>query len=630
MHVSRRSGGGRRNGDPLYDAWLEGNAYSTALLYSGLIGVLLPAFHYVLTALPGVPPDSMAVRLFAAGFSASVAAMLYFWPAIRCYAELLQLAQVIVAIVVIDILIINSGDHYSYIASGLLVIIGAQNAFYRSTSLALAMGLGLLFMVAFSALRGILWVPYNMVTLAIFASGYILAFFPASLRIRIQQSEIRSRLQAREAELSLARLAGYDTLTGLPNRVTLQRHLTERLKRDGKADEMCAVLFLDLNRFKDINDTLGHSVGDMLLHAVGQRVQSLLPLDALVSRWGGDEFVALLPDVTGPAEVEAIARHLVRGIASPFLVGAYEFSVAAAVGMAMYPQDGTEAGVLIRSADTAMFHAKERAGNGYAFFTQKMHAIAAQRHKIQNELQKALASESFVLYYQPIVHTTSGRTVAAEALLRWIDEEGRMRPPAEFIPLAEDTGAIVPIGAWVLQRACRQAAQWQNSGTATAVSVNISPCQLRHPDFLDMLSRVVRESGVNPALLELEITESALMVNAETIVQKLKQIRKMGIQIAVDDFGTGYSAFSYLKNLPLDTLKIDREFVNGIEREVDRAIADSIITIGHKLGLSVTAEGVETPHQREVLAQLGCDKLQGFHFCRPVPIEELGLVPASA
>jgi EAL domain-containing protein (putative c-di-GMP-specific phosphodiesterase class I) len=244
---------------------------------------------------------------------------------------------------------------------------------------------------------------------------------------------------------------------------------------------------------------------------------------------------------------------------------------------------------------------------------------------VQNELRKALASDSFVLHYQPIVQTATHRIVAAEALLRWVDDKGRVRQPHEFISIAEDTGAIVPIGMWVLEQACRQAVQWQVSGTPMAVSINISPCQLRHPDFVEMLAHVMRESEVNPSLLELEITESTLMTNAEAVVKKLERIKSMGIRIAVDDFGTGYSAFSYLKQLPLDTLKIDRIFVNGIEREVDRAIADSIITIAHKLHLSVTAEGVETARQRDVLAELGCDRLQGFYLCRPVPIDELVL-----
>ncbi len=503
MDVSRRSCGAARRSDPLYEAWLERNAYATALIYSGLIALLLPAFHYILRALPGVPPDDMGIRLFCSGFCALVAGTLYFCPASRRYSELLQFAQVVIAIVVVDILIVSSGDHYLYIASGLLVLIGAQNAFYRSTSLALALVLGFGFMAWFSAFRGMLWQPYNLVTLAIFASGYVLAFFPASLRIRIQQSEIRGRLKAKETQIELAHLAGYDTLTGLPNRVTLQKSLTETLERAHEIGRMCAVLFLDLNRFKDINDTLGHAVGDMLLHEVGHRVRSLLPENAMLARWGGDEFVAVLPQVAGADEVEGISRGLVHGIAAPFYVESFEFSVAASVGVALYPQDGAEAGILIRSADTAMFHAKEHAGNGFAFFTQRMHAVAAQRHNVQNELQKAIAAESFVLHYQPIVQAASGRIAGAEALLRWIDGEGRTRPPHEFIPLAEDTGAIVQIGAWALRQACRHAAQLQNGGSPMAISVNISPCQLRHPDFLQLLADVVRESGVKPALLEI-------------------------------------------------------------------------------------------------------------------------------
>jgi EAL domain-containing protein (putative c-di-GMP-specific phosphodiesterase class I) len=250
-----------------------------------------------------------------------------------------------------------------------------------------------------------------------------------------------------------------------------------------------------------------------------------------------------------------------------------------------------------------------------------MHAVAAMRHHIQNELQTAVQTSSLKLYYQPIVGADNAAVVGAEALLRWTDGEGHVHAPADFISIAEDTGAIIPIGMWVVEQAARQVMQWNRGGMPISVSVNISPRQLEHPDFAESLSRVLRESGVEPSLLEVEITESVLVPNAGSIMRVLEHIKRMGVRIAVDDFGTGYSAFSYLKQLPLDTVKIDRTFVDGIERDVDRAIAESIIAIAHKLGLRVTAEGVETIFQRKILAELGCDRLQGFQICRPVPME---------
>ena len=732
----------RAEKDFLYEAWLERNAYTTALLYSALIAALLPAFHYVLQPNPGVPPDSLALRLLSAACSLLVAFVLLAFPRSRRYAHTLQFVQVVTALAVIDVLIVKSGDHYLYIASGLLVIIGAQNAFYRSSTLAVAIVLGFSIMMLYSALSGIFWQPYNITTLAIFAGGYVLAFIPASLRIRIQESELRSRLQAleatrkleevhaithlgnwsqdmhtqevewsaemfrifglpfdtpqaalpelyarsiypddraavehefkrslelaipftidhrislhdgtvrwiqlrgkheldggkpvrrlgtvmditarKEAEVKLERLARYDSLTGLANRTTLREVLSEALHAAESEKRTCAVMFLDLDRFKDINDTLGHSVGDVLLQDVARRLALLLPEHALLARWGGDEFVAVLRDVT-ETEVERLCRQVVYGMATPFKVESYEFALEASIGVAVYPKHGLDAEVLVRNADTAMYSAKEQTERRYAFFTPDMHAIAFRRHQVQNELQRALAGNNLVLHYQPIVETRTNRIVAAEALLRLIDADGNLHLPGEFISIAEDTGAIVPIGLWVIEEAARQVMRWQLAGLSLTMSINISPRQLEHPDFVDSLAHIIREHSVNPSLLEIEITESGLVPNAESVLNVLQAVKRMGVRIAVDDFGAGYSAFSYLKRLPLDTMKIDRAFVEGIERDVDRSVAEAIIAIAHKLQLSVTAEGIETPYQHDVLSTMRCDRVQGYHICRPVTREE--------
>ena len=728
--------------DQLYEAWVERNAYTTTLLYSAFIAVLLPAFHYVLQTIPGVPYDSLPLRLVCTVYASVVGAILLLFPRWRKYAERMQFLQVVATLLVIDMLVVDSRDQYLYIASALLVTIAVQNAFFRIRAIALAMSAAFIFMVAYSAYRGMLFAPYNITTLAIFLTGYGLAFIPASMHIISRRSDIRSRWQAveatmeleeahaithlgkwsidvqtgtvncstelmrifkvpldtpqvsiveiydrsihpddreiveeawrrygdegefrvdhriirddgevrwvqlsgkqecddagtpvrrlgillditarKEAEVSLERLARYDPLTGLPNRAALQEELLHALERHAAQGKSCAVLFLDLDRFKDINDTLGHSIGDLLLREVAARIRSLLPPGTLVARWGGDEFVAVLHDVETHFAVERTCRRVIQGLCTPFAVDSYDFAVMASVGAAMYPHDGTTPEVLIRNADTAMYAAKDASSQRYALFTPIMHSATALRHQIQNQLQNAVESNSLHLYYQPIVEAASDRVVGAEALLRWTDSQGAVHAPSDFISIAEDTGAIIPIGTWAIETAARQAAEWKRAGMPITVAVNVSPRQLAHPDFADVLQRIVEQTGVDPSQLELEITESGLVPNAASVIVVLERIRSMGIRIAVDDFGTGYSAFSYLKQLALHTLKIDRTFVDGIERDVDRAVAESIISIAHKLHLAVTAEGVETAFQREILRELGCDRLQGFLLCRPLPIE---------
>jgi len=728
--------------DHVYDAWVERNTYTTTLLYSGLIAVLLPLFHYVLIASARVPYDSLPLRLVCAGAAVAVAAMLLTMPRMRKHAAVLQFIQVTITVAIIDVLVVDSNDQYMYIASSLLVTIGIQNAFFRTRTLAVASAFAVGFFALYAYARGIFLTPYNVTTMAIMLTGYVLAFIPATMHIRSRQSDIRSRLAAiratseleeahaithlgkwshnpvtgdahcsaellrilglpldtphaampelytrsihpeeremvqaafdscgsagqfsvdhrivlpggdirwvqlsgkqeyddhgapvhrigtviditarKEAEVSLERLARYDPLTGLPNRSMLQEQLRDTVMQRRRDKGRCAVLFLDLDRFKDINDTLGHSIGDLLLKEVAARIRSLLPAGTLVARWGGDEFVALLREVEDAGAVERTCRRVVHGLSTPFAIDSYEFAVVASIGVAMFPEDGTDPEVLVRNADTAMYAAKEAPGQRFAFFAPEMHAVASMRHHIQNQLQTAVATHSLHLYYQPIVDSLTSQVTGAEALLRWTDADGRLHLPAEFISIAEDTGAIVSMGLWVMEQAALQAKMWSRSGLPLAVSVNVSPRQLAHPEFSDMLSQVLRATSVDPSLLEVEITESGLVPNAASVMRVLENIRSMGVRIAVDDFGTGYSAFSYLKQLPLHTLKIDRTFVDGIERDVDRSIAESIIEIAHKLHLSVTAEGVETRFQRKILAELGCDRLQGYDICKPLPIE---------
>jgi diguanylate cyclase (GGDEF)-like protein/PAS domain S-box-containing protein len=439
--------------------------------------------------------------------------------------------------------------------------------------------------------------------------------------------DITARKRAEEALVHLAR---NDALTGLPNRTTVYELLSAEIDRAEHHASQCAVAFLDLDRFKDINDTLGHNVGDQLLQELSRRIAVVLGTAGVVGRWGGDEFVAIVPGVRDYADVEILAQNFIRTISEPLCIDELELAISASVGIAMYPRDGSRAEVLIRNADTAMYKAKQQLGCGYAFFSDELYAAASRRHYIQNELRRALTDGGLSLHYQPIVDAANGRIVAAEALVRWTDHTGRMRLPGEFIAIAENSRIIVPLGAWVLNAACERAAIWQSKGIDIRLAVNVSPRQFEHSDFLDTLARALRSTGADPALLEIEITEAAIMSNAEPVLATLQAIHRMGIRVAIDDFGTGYSSFAYLKRFAVDSLKIDRTFVEGIEHEENFAIARSILSVAHTLGLPVTAEGIETPAQGEIMADLGCDRLQGFHYGRPMPVDEFEALFAPA
>jgi diguanylate cyclase (GGDEF)-like protein len=601
------------------------------MIYSALIAVLLPAFHFLLVALPGVPAgsDSLALRLAEAAFALSLAALLIVFPRARRYAVTVQFVNVLGAILTIVVLVVNSGNHYGYIASGFLVVVGAQQAFYRVPDLAITLSIAFATEIAYSALHGILMTPMNLAALATFGSGYLISFVPAVLRIRIQDSEIWNRLDAQsvkeeleQAQLTLVQLARYDALTGLPNRTTVQELLTAEIARAERDETRCAVAFIDLDRFKDINDTLGHDVGDQLLRDVSSRVSAILGDRGVIGRWGGDEFIAIVPDVRDVVMVAELAQRFVLAVAEPFPADDLEFAITASVGIALFPADGSDAAVLIRNADTAMYTAKQDLGSGFAFFSDALHVAASTRHHVRNALRKAITDGELQLHYQPIVDAGTGRIVAAEALVRWVDGNGRLRMPSEFIAIAEDSRIILPLGAWVLNAACAQAARWHAAGHRLGIAVNVSPRQFAHPDFTGTLGAALYASGADPGRIEIEITEAAIMSNVEPVLATLKAVHRMGIRVAIDDFGTGYSSFAYLKRFEVDSLKIDRTFVEEIEREDNLAIARSIISVAHTLGLPVTAEGVENPTQAAVLAHLGCDRLQGYHFGRPVTAAE--------
>lgn len=609
--------------------WIEQIATATLWTYAGFIAVLLPAFHYILDAAPGHPPDSLTIRLVAVAISLVVSLAIWLYPGLRRFSSELQILNVLPTMIVVDILVVNSGNHFLYIASAFLMIVAAPQAFYREEYLAACMGVAMIFQVWYSAHAGILFTTTNAITLVVFASGYLMAYVPASLRMRVVRREFVSRLRAQntaaelaQAEASLKELARSDALTGLPNRNSLAMHLTEILAAEDFTG--CAVLFLDLDRFKDVNDTLGHAVGDILLSVVAASLRATIGITGTVARWGGDEFVIIVPGAHDTDRISGIARALSRLFARSFRVDGYELAVTASIGIAIAPNDGVDAAVLIRNADTAMYRAKESFSANFMYFAPEMHAAAANRHRVANGLREALARDAFALHYQPIVDTHGGGLVGAEALIRWPDASGQLRPPAEFIGVAEETGLIVALGAWVLRQVCEDAAYWHLQGHRLHISVNASARQFLHPDFLSTLARTLTASGIDPQLLDIEITESTLLSNVDTVLHTLREVKAMGATVTIDDFGTGYSALAYLKQFPLNALKLDSTFVSDIESHQERAIASSIITIAHTLGMTVTAEGVERPAQLAILRELGCDRAQGYYLGRPVSGTEFG------
>ncbi|HEY1977999.1 MAG TPA: EAL domain-containing protein [Candidatus Baltobacteraceae bacterium] len=582
--------------------------------------VLLPAFHFVLLAIPGMPPDSLTLRLAASAVSATVALAVLAFPALRRHSAELQLVNMLPVAIVVPILVVDSGNHPYYIAASLLVAVGVQQAFYRTSYLVATAVVACVTELLYSVWAGVLTQPANIVALAIVASGYVIAVTIGALRIRIQYNELKSRFEALRMREHLDRLAHFDTLTELPNRQTLMEGLEQSLRTNHGSQ--CAVLFLDLDRFKDVNDTLGHAVGDVLLHALALRLRSVMPPNALLARWGGDEFVVALPAADGAPAAEDLSKRLIAAVSEPLFVDEYEFVVSASIGIAISPEHGVDGDTLIRNADAAMYRSKEPNGPRYTFFEPQMHQAALLRQQIRSELRKAPENGSLELYYQPIVETTTTRIVGAEALLRWRQPDGRLLDPDQFIPIAEDSGLIVPIGLWVLRTACAQLRTWQDARVPMTVAVNISAHQLAHPEFLHDLEHVLRESGVDPSGLEIEITETTMMNYVDEILSRLHEIKTLGVNVTVDDFGTGYSSFGYLKRFPLDSLKLDRTFVTGIEHREDRAIVRSLITVAQALGMKVTAEGVESRMQFEILADSRCDHIQGYLTGRPMALPE--------
>jgi diguanylate cyclase (GGDEF)-like protein/PAS domain S-box-containing protein len=430
--------------------------------------------------------------------------------------------------------------------------------------------------------------------------------------------------EQKQAEENLLHMATHDALTGLPNRSLLQDRVSQAIGHAERALREVAVLFIDIDRFKNINDSLGHAAGDALITTLARRLRCSVRTVDTVARVGGDEFVMVLTDVTRESDVTQILPNLIEAITEPVPVEGHQLSVTASIGIALFPRDGIDVATLLKNADTAMYRAKDAGRNMFRFYAQEMNADAVDRLRLENDLRNAIRGDELLVYYQPQVDAATGRIVAAEALLRWRHPRHGLISPGDFIPLAEEIGLIVPIGEWVLRRVCAQLSAWREAGLAgLRVAVNLSPRQFRQHNIVDMIRAAMADHDLPPGWLELEITEGSLMHNPEETAALLEELSEMGFHLAVDDFGTGYSSLAYLKRFPLHALKIDRSFVSDIETNRDSAaIAAAVIALAHSLGLKVVAEGVERAAQMDYLRGLRCDIAQGFLYGRPMPADE--------
>ncbi len=422
----------------------------------------------------------------------------------------------------------------------------------------------------------------------------------------------------------LAHQAHHDVLTGLPNRLQFNEVLKQALARAKRKQGMMAVMFLDLDRFKLINDTMGHNLGDVLLMNVAERIRQTLREGDTIARQGGDEFLVLLPEIRDEQEVASVCERILGVFAQPIILDGDEVYMSTSIGISLFPNDGKKMETLVKQADTAMYYAKEQGRNNYQFFTKGLNIKANQRLSTENNLRKALVRGDFILHYQPQVDIESGSIVGLEALIRWNTQEGIV-PPYSFIPIAEETGLIVPIGEWVLRTACAQNKAWQEQGYPyLRMAVNISARQFREPKFIELVEEILIETGLDSQWLELEITESIAMENGDASIEKLSLLKKLGVRISIDDFGTGFSSLNYLRRMPIDTLKIDQSFIKDISTDENgEEVVTAIIQLAKNLHLKVIAEGVETNIQRTFLKEKQCNEMQGFLFSKAVTSQEV-------
>ena len=431
---------------------------------------------------------------------------------------------------------------------------------------------------------------------------------------------------ARAMSIQMTHTAHHDVVTSLPNRLLLNDRITQSISMALRQSRPFAVLFLDLDHFKTVNDSLGHAGGDELLRSVSKRLLSCVRGSDTVSRQGGDEFAILLPEITHAEDAATCAAKILIALNAPYIIGARSVHVGASIGISLYPRDGADSETLLKSADMAMYHAKERGRGNFQFFEAAMNLRAVQRQSVESELRRALKNHEFLLHYQPKVNLDSGDITGVEALIRWQQPDGTLVPPSEFVHIAEDCGLIVPIGRWVMREACKQARAWQDVGLRhLRMAVNVSAVEFRERGFVENVRQILSDTGLRAHYLVLELTERVLMENAASTALVLEELKTMGVQLAVDDFGTGYSSLSYLRQFPIDVLKIDQSFIQKISSNLDDStIISAIIGMGRNLHHIVIAEGIETPEQIAYLQSQHCEEGQGYLLSPPIGAVQFG------
>jgi diguanylate cyclase len=576
-----------------------------------LLGGGISAMHYVgmaaiqITPMITYEPILLATSIAVAVVASFAALWLFF--KLRSGGSLLMRLARFAAAFVMGLAI--SGMHYTGMAASRFsagsFCIGASSTDQRWLALAVA-------------------VP----ALAVLIITSILLVYAAHLESRTR----KHNEQLEKANAKLEHAATHDALTGLPNRVLLADRLAQATAQSERYARGFAVLVVDLDRFKAINDSLGHNAGDNMLKEVAIRLSKLLRKADTLARLGGDEFVLVLNEIAGPRDAESVASKVLASLANPVVLSGIDVQITASIGISVFPDDGVDADALLQNADAAMYHAKKNGRSAFQFFAPVMNVFARERLELESGLRRALVQGEFELHYQPKVVVSNGRIDSAEALIRWRHPKKGLVAPSGFIPIAEETGLIVPIGDWVLHEACRQARAWQAEGkTPLRIAVNLSAQQFKQKNLVATVRDALKAADLDPAYLELELTESAVMQDAESSIQVLRQLSGLGVRISVDDFGTGYSSLSYLRRLPLDKLKIDRSFIREVAASRDDAeIVRAIVSLAHSLHLKVIAEGVETQDQLEFLRELGCDQYQGFHCSPPVPADEFEVMMANA
>jgi len=499
---------------------------------------------------------------------------------------------------------------------------------------------------------GIDYFPFILIVSGIIFAGITVGWLNKILSLRLEKrNEIETSLETRTKEPErhntrlqqeiaehqsveneliihkehLIKLTHYDNLTSLPNRVFFNEMLNKTINHASRHKKMMAILFIDLDRFKNINDAFGHPTGNLVLKEIADRLSATLRAGDVIARMGGDEFIILLNDIGHAKFASPVAEKILHSASLPITIGKNEFTLTASIGISVYPDDGTSLEDLQHNADIAMYKAKQAGSGIFQYYSKEMNLKAHEHIQMEVALRKAISNNEFVLYYQSKLNLKDGSIEGVEALVRWKNPDVGLITPSDFIPLAEETGLILQIGEWALREACQTNQAWQTEGyQPICIAVNLSAKQFQHPDIAELVKEILNESGMDPKYLELEITETAVMDDVESAIKKLNDIKKMGVQISVDDFGTGYTSISYLKKFPISGLKIDQSFIKDIpENQNNTAITSAVIALAHTLGMKVVAEGVETAEQLRYLSDNNCDIVQGYYLSRPLPEQKI-------